>query len=282
MTTISNVPVPALKSPRRTPYFSHALLIFLSFLAVFPIYWMIITSVRPASEIYSPSPIPSEITLEHYTRAWTAIPLGRMMLNTVITAISQTFFQLLTSVLAAYAFAAWTFRGRSVLYAMLALTWLVPFQAIMIPNYILLTQMGWRDTLWGLIVPNIGSAFAILLLFQSFKSFPQELMDAARIDGASNWGILWRVVFPNLRASVASLGVLLFISSWNDYFWPLLVTSRPENSTVQIGLQAFMSSDMNLWGPLMAAATIASLPVLLVYLLLQRQVIDSFVKSGLR
>ena len=122
MTTISNTSVPASKSPRRIPYFSHALLIFLSFLAVFPIYWMIITSLRPAGEIYSPSPIPSEITLEHYVRAWTAIPLGRMMLNTVVTAISQTAFQLVTSILAAYAFAAWSFRGRSILYALLALT----------------------------------------------------------------------------------------------------------------------------------------------------------------
>jgi ABC-type glycerol-3-phosphate transport system permease component len=270
-------------SPRQRPqYLSHALLILLSFLAIFPIYWMVITSVRPEREIYSPSPIPGDVSFENYERAWNAIPMGRMLANTILTAISQTTFQVATSVLAAYALSRWRFPGRNVIYALFALTWLVPFQAIMIPNYVLLTQLGWRDTLFALIVPNVGSAFAVLLLFQSFKAFPLELIDAARIDGATSWGILWRVVFPNLRASIASLGVLLFISAWNDYFWPLLVTSRPENSTVQIGLQAFMSSDMNLWGPLMAAATLASLPILLIYLLLQRQVIDSFVKSGLR
>lgn len=261
---------------------SHAALILLSLLAIFPIYWMILTSLRPAGELYSASLLPNQITLEHYHRAWNAIPMGRMLANTGIMAISQTLLQLLTSVLAAYAFARWRFRGKSILLALFALTWLVPFQATMIPNYVTLTQLGWRNTLWGLIIPHASSAFAVLLLFQSFRSFPLELIDAARIDGASNWGVLWRVIVPNLGAAIASLGVLLFISSWNDYFWPLLVTSRLENTTIQIGLQMFLSSDGNLWGPLMAAATTASLPILVVYGLLQRQIIDSFVKSGLR
>jgi sn-glycerol 3-phosphate transport system permease protein len=128
----------------------------------------------------------------------------------------------------------------------------------------------------------VASAFAVLQLYQTFRSFPKALIEAAQLDGASSWGILWRVIFPNLRAAIASIGVLLFISSWNDYFWPLLVTNKPEYSTLQIGLQSFMSTEANQWGPLMAATTIASLPILLIYLLLQRQIIDSFVKGGLR
>jgi sn-glycerol 3-phosphate transport system permease protein len=270
------------KSLRRASPVSHLILILLSLLAVFPIYWMLLTSVRPNAELYSPNLLPSALTLEHYERAWNAIPMGRMLGNTVIMAASQTALQLMTSVLAAYAFARWRFPGKSILFALFALTWLVPFQATMIPNYVTLTQLGWRNTLWGLIIPHASSAFAVLLLFQSFKSFPLELIDAARIDGANNWGVLWRVIFPNLSAAIASLGVLLFISAWNDYFWPLLVTSRLENTTIQIGLQMFLSTDANLWGPLMAAASTASLPILIVYILLQRQIIDSFVKSGLR
>ena len=261
---------------------SHLILMMLSFLAVFPLYWMLVTSFRPEAEIYSANLLPQAWTMENYIRAWESIPLDRMLVNTVTMASVQTLLQLATSVLAAYAFSRWRFPLRNILYALFALTWLVPFQATMIPNYVALTQLGWRDTLMGLIAPNIASAFAVLLLYQSFKSFPQELIDSARIDGATSWGVLWKVIFPNLRAAIASLGVLLFISAWNEYFWPLLVTSRPENSTVQIGLQMFISSDMNLWGPLMAAATIASLPILVLYLVLQRQVIDSFVKSGLR
>ncbi len=267
---------------RRSSPGSHLILIALSLVAVFPIYWMILTSLRSEGNIYSANLLPTEITLDNYARAWSAIPMARMLLNTVVMAASQTTLQLLTSVLAAYAFARWNFRGKNILYALFALTWLVPFQATMIPNYVTLTQLGWRNSLAGLIIPHASSAFAILLLFQSFKSFPLELIDAARIDGATNWGVLWKVIFPNLRAAVASLGVLLFISAWNDYFWPLLVTSRLENSTIQIGLQMFLSTDGNLWGPLMAAASTASLPILIVYVLLQRQIIDSFVKSGLR
>jgi sn-glycerol 3-phosphate transport system permease protein len=267
---------------RRAPVSSHLILLALSLITIFPIYWMLLTSLRPNSELYSASLVPTQITFEHYVRAWNAIPMGRMLLNTLVMAFSQAVLQVVTSVLAAYAFARWNFPGRTILYSLFALTWLVPFQATMIPNYVVLTQLGWRNTLMGLIVPHASSAFAILLLFQAFKSFPLELIDAARIDGATNWGVLWRVIGPNLRATIASLGVLLFISAWNDYFWPLLVTSRLENSTIQIGLQMFMSTDGNLWGPLMAAASIASLPILVVYIILQRQVIDSFVKSGLR
>lgn len=282
MTTYAHNSVPANRKHQRPAYASHTILIVLTVITVFPLYWMFLSSFRPDGEIYSPSLLPAQLTFDNYIFAWNAIPIDSMLLNTFAMATLQTLFQLMTSILAAYAFARWRFFGGRGFYALFALTWLVPFQATMIPNYVLLTQLGWRNSLAGLIAPNIASAFAVLLLYQSFKAFPQELMDAARIDGATNWGVLWRVIFPNLRASVASLGVLLFISAWNEYFWPLLVTSRPENATIQIGLQMFMGTDVNLWGPLMAAASIASLPILLMYILLQRQVVDSFVKSGLR
>jgi sn-glycerol 3-phosphate transport system permease protein len=194
----------------------------------------------------------------------------------------QMIGQLITALLAAYAFARWKFLGSRVLFALIAMTWLVPFQVTMIPNYVLLSRLGWLNTMTGLVIPHIASAFAVLLLYQNIKSFPTDLVDSARMDGATSWGLLWRVVVPNLRAALAALGILLFISSWNEYFWPLLVTSKLENSVIQIGLQAFMTDQGDLWGPLMAAATMASLPIFVLYLILQRQVIDSFIKSGLR
>ncbi|WP_309121584.1 carbohydrate ABC transporter permease [Paenibacillus sp.] len=260
----------------------HALLIGLSFLAIFPFYWALNTSFKSPGEIYSPSLFPADWTFDNYVQAWQAIPMARMLSNSLTVAVGQTVTQLLTSVLAAYAFTRWEFRGRHALYALISLTWLVPFQVIMIPNYVVISDWGLRNSLLGLIIPNVASAFAVLQLYQTFRSFPKALVEAAQLDGASSWGILWRVIFPNLRAAIASIGVLLFISSWNDYFWPLLVTNKPEYSTLQIGLQSFMSTEANQWGPLMAATTIASLPILLIYLLLQRQIIDSFVKGGLR
>ena len=260
----------------------HAILIALSFLAIFPFYWMLNTSFKPQGEVYSPSLLPHHWTFDNYVQAWNGIPMAHMLSNSLIVAVGQTLTQLLTSVLAAYAFTRWEFRGRHVLYGLISLTWLVPFQVIMIPNYVVISGWGLRNSLLGLIIPNIASAFAVLQLYQTFRSFPKALIEAAQLDGASSWGILWQTIFPNLRASIASIGVLLFISAWNDYFWPLLVTNKPEHSTVQIGLQSFMSTDANMWGPLMAATTITSLPILILYFILQRQIIDSFIKGGLR
>lgn len=260
----------------------HAVLIVLCFLSVFPLYWMINTSLKPAGEVFSASLWPKTWTLDNYIDAWNAVPMGRMIGNSLLVAIAQTLTQLISSILAAYAFTRWNFRGSAIIYGLIGLTWLVPFQVIMIPNYVVISNMGWKDTLTGLIVPNIASAFAVIQLYNAFKAFPKTLIEAAHLDGASDWSVLWRTIVPNLKAPIASIAILQFITAWNDYFWPLLVTNKLENSTMQKGLQMFMSSEANLWGPLMAATTIACLPILIIYLLLQRQIIDSFVKGGLR
>jgi ABC-type glycerol-3-phosphate transport system permease component len=134
----------------------------------------------------------------------------------------------------------------------------------------------------ALVIPSMVSTFAIFLLFQQVKGFPRELMDAAHVDGANSWTILWRVVVPNVRPALAALAILQFISAWNDYFWPLVVTNRIETSVLQLGLQTFFTQEGDLWGPMMAAASLTALPIFALYLVLQRQIIDSFVKSGLR
>ena len=254
----------------------------LSLLAVFPVYWMIVTSLRPTNDIFSTTLVPLNPTLEHYATVWNTIPIARMLVNTLVMAALVTVFQLLTAILAAYACARWTFAGDRLILGLFALTWLVPFQVTMIPNYVLISGFGWLDSLAALVVPQIASAFAVMLLFQGIKAFPQELIDAARMDGANDWAILWRVVVPNLRASLAALAILLFISAWNEYFWPLLVTRNLENAVVQIGLQMFLTQEGDQWGPLMAATTLASLPILLLYVALQKQIVEAFMKSGLR
>ncbi|QJC52645.1 carbohydrate ABC transporter permease [Paenibacillus albicereus] len=260
----------------------HAALLALSLLAVFPLYWMIATSLKPEADVYGAAWVPLRPTLDNYAAAWSSIPMARMLSNSWVTALAQTLGQIATSLLAAYAFVRWRFRFSGLIYGLIALTWLVPFQVIMIPNYVAISGFGWRDTLAGLIVPNLASAFAVMQLYGAFKSYPSALIEAARLDGCGDFAILWRTILPNLKAPIASIGILLFITSWNDYFWPLLVTTKLEHSTIQKGLQMFISSDGNMWGALMAGTTIASLPVLLLYLLLQRSIIDSFVKGGLK
>ena len=208
--------------------------------------------------------------------------MASMLVNTFLNATLLMVGQVTIATMAAYAFARWRFRGDNLLLVLFVGTWLVPFQVTMLPNYVLLSRLGWLDSLAALVVPHLGSAFAVVLLRQFMKNFPLELVEAARLDGANSWAILWRIIAPNLRAPLATLAVLSFISTWNEYFWPLLVTSKLEHTVVQVGLQMFLSSDGEQWGPLMAAATVATLPVLLLYLVLQRQVVDAFVRTGLR
>ena len=176
---------------------------------------MAATSFKPEAEVFSAS-LPAQWTFNNYVQAWNAIPMARMLSNSMLVAVSQT---LLHKHIGAYAMVRWQFRG-SLIYGMIALTWLVPFQVIMIPNYVVISGLGWRDSLMGLIVPNIVSAFAILRLYHAFKSYPKALIEAAHLDGATDWGVLWRTMIPNLRSSIASIGILLFITVWNDYFWP--------------------------------------------------------------
>ena len=260
----------------------HILLFVLVVIAIFPVYWMVATSFKAANALFQIGLWPTSPTTENYRFVWENMPFGLMLGNTVAMASLQMISQLLTALLAAYAFARWKFWGSRLIFALIAMTWLVPFQVTMIPNYVLLSRLGWLNTLYGLVIPHIASAFSVLLLFQNIKAFPTELIDSSRIDGATSWGTLWRVVTPNLRSPLAALGILLFISAWNEYFWPLLVMTKPERSVIQIGLQMFLTEQGDLWGPLMAAATMATLPIFVLYVILQRQVIDSFVKSGLR
>lgn len=260
----------------------HTLMIALSLVAVFPVYWMVVTSLRAENEIFSLRLWPSSPSFENYALVLSRVPMLRMLANTTLVAAATALCQIATGLMAAYALVRWRFRLSGFVQGAIALSWLVPFQVTMIPNYVLATRLGLLDTLAGLVVPNAAAAFAILLLVNAMRSFPVGVIEAARMDGAGHWRILWEVVVPNLRAPIASLGVLAFISAWNEYFWPLLLSRRMENAVVQIGLQMFMTQEGNLWGPLMAAATLASLPVFLIYLLLQRQVIDSFMRSAIR
>lgn len=260
----------------------HIIMAALALFCLFPVYWMIITSLRPANKVFEKNLWPSSASLENYIYALNAIPVVQMLVNTFIVATVVTLIQLLTGLFAAYAFARWRFRFDKIIHILVALTWLVPLQVVMIPNYLIVANLGLLDSVSALILPHFASALAVLMLLQAMRSFPNEVLEAARMDGAGSWRILWEVITPNLRGTIASLAILIFISTWNEYFWPLLLSRTPENSVIQIGIQMFMTSEGTQWGPLMAASTMASLPIFLIYIVLQRQVVSSFMKSGIR
>ncbi|MEV6099622.1 carbohydrate ABC transporter permease [Nocardia sp. NPDC051981] len=259
----------------------HVLLAGAAVLCVFPIYWLFATALRRPEDVTSLSPLPWPLSLSNFTDAAHQLDIPRLILNTFVVAALSASGQLLIALLAAYAFGLYTFRFQRLLYLAFVGTWLVPFQVSMLPNYILLTRLGLLDTLVGAVLPTLCSALAVLLLRQHLAAFPKELVAAARIDGRSSWSILWTVVVPNLRPALAALGILLFINAWNEYFWPAVVLRR-SNSVLQLGLRSFMGTEGDQWGPLMAVAGLACLPVLLLYLVLQRHIVNAFVRSGLK
>lgn len=271
-----------MRKKRALNVIQHSLLIIICFISIFPLYWMVISSFKNESEIFTASFIPLKPTFQNYLYAFSQLPLGRMMFNSFVIGILQTVLQLITSVFAGYALIRWQFKGKIFIYTLLSLTWLIPIQAIMIPNYILINQMGLNEQLLGVVLPYGVSTFAILSLYQSFKAFPVALIEAARLDGESDFGILLKVIIPNIKSTIASLAILLFINGWNEYLWPMLITKKMENSPIQIGLRSFVSSDSNMWGSLMAGTTVSCLPILIIYLVLQRQVVDSFVRFGIK
>ncbi|MRH88313.1 ABC transporter permease subunit [Nocardia sp. SYP-A9097] len=260
---------------------SHALLAVTAVVCVFPLYWIFATALRRPQDVTSQSPLPWPLSFGNFSTAAHEVDITGLIANTFVVAILSSAGQLLIALLAAYAFAMYTFPLQRLLYLAFVGIWLVPFQVTMLPNYILLTRMGLIDSLIGVVLPTLCSAMGVLLLRQHMNAFPKELVAAAKMDGRSSWSILWTVVVPNLRSALAALGILLFINAWNEYFWPAVVL-RKSNGVLQLGLRSFMGTEGEQWGPMMAVAGLACLPVLLLYLALQRHIVNAFVRSGLK
>lgn len=260
---------------------SHALLIVLAMASIFPVYWMFVTAFRPAADSLSSNPLPGPVSLENFQYVLNTIPLAGMMANTFGMALTLSVAQLLVAILASYGFARWSFAGKKVLYLLFVGSWLVPFQVTMIPNYLLVSQMGLLNTVTGVVLPQLCSAFAVMMLRQHLEAFPKDLLDASQMDGRSSWRTLWEVVIPNLRPALAALGIMLFISAWNEYLWPSLIMQKSD-ALVQVGIRGFLGAEGNNWGAVMAASALACLPIFLIYIFLQRYVVDAFVRSGLK
>ena len=259
----------------------HVALGAIALFSIFPVYWMFATSLRAPGDALSQSLIPWPISFENFAYVWEAIPIGGMLLNTFMMASIIAIAGLVIAVLAAYAFSMWNFVGRRLLMFLFIGSWLVPFQITMIPNYVLVSQMGLLGTIGGVVIPQLSGAFAVLLMVQHMKAFPRDLIDAAHMDGRSSWTTLWTIVVPNMKPALAALLIMSFISAWNEYLWPMLIM-RQGDALIQVGVRSFLTAEGNNWGATMAAAGLACLPVLLIYIFLQRYVVDAFVRSGLK
>ncbi len=266
---------------KRVKWTGHFTLGLVALFCVFPIAWMFFTSFRPPNDFFTSGLIPKGFSITNYSDAIRGLPIWMLLEHTVIIAVSVSVGSLLIALFAAYSFARFNFKGQNLLFLLFIGSWLVPFQVTMLPNYVMLFHLGLLNSLVGIIVPQLSSAFAVMLLRQHLKAFPTELFEAARLDDLSAWKTLWKVVVPNLGPALAALEILLFVSVWNEYFWPLLVYRTP-NSVIQLGIQGFLNSVSVNYGALMAASALATLPILGLYALLQRRLINAFVRSGLK
>jgi len=249
-----------------------------------PMIWMAFTAFKPESDVvtFPPTLWPRELTLEHFVEVWNRIPFARLYVNTLIFSTAVTVISLLFDSMAAYALARIPFKGRGVVFVLILLLLMLPFQVTLIPLYDLLNGLGLTNTLPGLIVPRMTNAFGIFFLTQFFLSLPKDLEDAARVDGASEWRIYWSVIMPLARPALLTLGLFHFQYNWNDLLWPLVMSSSVETSTLPAGLALFMGQHVVEYGLLMAGSLLSLVPVVLFFLVIQRSFVAGIATTGLK
>jgi len=260
---------------------------FAAVLFVAPVMWMLVMSFLPESEIFQPVPhwLPQHPTLSNYTellkRAEEA-PVMRWFANSLFVSLTSTFAYLLLSSMAAYAFARLTFPGRDMLFFLVLATLVIPGQVTIIPVFLILQRLGWFNTFYALIVPGLAGVFGVFLLRQFFLTIPRELEEAAVMDGCSTGGIYRRIILPLGKPALATLGIFSFLGSWNDFMLPLIAVNETDMRTLPVGLMIFLGRYTMQYGLVMAAAAVATVPVLAVFLLFQRHIVSGVVLTGLK
>ena len=249
---------------------------------IFPLFWMISIALKPAAEVFRPNILPVAPTGGNFLYVLTEVPFLKYLGNTFFVSSVITVVALFFHTMAGYALARLRFPGRETIFILIFSTFLVSLPVIIVPLFVLVRAMGMLNTYAGIIVPAIFNAFGIFLLRQYYLSLPRELEEAARIDGAGYWRIYWSVVLPLSRPILASLAILFFLANWNSFLWPLTVASDQNLWVVQVGIANFRSQYSTSWNYIMAASTIVALPMLILFVIFQRQIMDSIKTSGLK
>jgi putative chitobiose transport system permease protein len=255
-----------------------AVLLLIALAMLVPLFWLVSTSLKgPAEDIFTTPPalLPSQPSLDAYRRLFADSPMLAYIRNSAIVSGLAVIANLLFCSLAAYPLARMRFAGRGLVLALVVSTILIPFQVVMIPLYLLMVQLGLRNTLWALILPQAATAFGIFLLRQSFAGVPVELEEAARIDGCTPVGEWWNVMIPAARADLITLAMFVFIGTWSDFLWPLVILDDPNLYTLPLGLQQLSSSFSLDWRLVAAGAVVSILPVLAMFIGLQRYILPS-------
>jgi multiple sugar transport system permease protein len=252
------------------------------FIAV-PYLWMITTSLKARGTTGLPPYLfPVVFNFSNYVKAWQAAPFVRYYLNTIIVAFGIISSRIVFASMAAYAFSFLKFKVRNVLFLLFLATMMFPFQATIIPSYMIIRDLGWFQSYQALIVPRMVDAFSIFLLRQAFISIPRDYLEAAKLDGCNHWQTLWRIVIPISSASVVTMSLFSFLFAWNDFLWPLLVNNSEQMRTIQLGLQVFAGRYQTEWTYMMAGTVTATILPVILYLFAQKSFISGLSRSGLK
>ncbi|SCM79700.1 ABC-type sugar transport system, permease component [uncultured Pleomorphomonas sp.] len=254
----------------------------LALMTVFPLFWMLSTAFKEPSEVFSMTLVPQAPTFQNFVYVFTEVNFLRYLFNTLLVSASVTLIALLFHSMSGYALARLRFPGREVIFMTMFSTFLVSLPVIIVPLFILVRTLGMLNSYAGLIIPAIFNAFGIFLLRQYYLSIPRELEEAAVIDGAGYWRIYWSLVLPLSKPLLSSLAILFFLTNWNAFLWPLTITSDQDLWMVQVGISAFKGQYSASWNYIMAASTVVAAPTLILFLIFQRQIMDSIKTSGLK
>jgi multiple sugar transport system permease protein len=257
--------------------------------SILPLLWAITSSLRPDDEIFRHTLsvswrtfLPFHPTLANFRAILFEDRFARFFGNSVFVAGTTILLGLLVNSLAAFGFARFTFRGQKLLFALVLVTFMVPFEVIVLPLYLVIRSMGWVDTYRALIIPAVPDAFSIFLIRQFMAKLPQDMFDAARVDGASWWDLYFRIALPNVRPALITASLLLFMRQWDAFFWPLVATSSLDLTVIQVALTKYMTEFITYWGRLLAGSMLATLPIVILFFLLQRYYIQSVASTGLK
>lgn len=266
----------------------YVILIFIAAGMLVPFLWMITTSLQPPGSAFSypPKILPDHFDLRNYKQLFSLVPFGRYFLNTMLVTALTVIGQLLFCSTAAYAFAQLNFIGRKAFFVLFLATMMIPFQVTMIPLFLIVFKLGWVNSYTGLVAPGVSSAFGIFLLRQAFLTIPRDYQDAARIDGAREWTVFFRIFLPLTKPALATVSVFAFMGTWNDLLWPLLVSRDENHRTLELGLAYFNASSSAFqqpnWPLMMAASVVVLMPVLIVYVAAQRYFVSGIALSGVK
>lgn len=264
------------------------LMLFAGLVVSLPFAWMFSTSFKSNDEVFvfPPQLIPEDWLWANYLEAWNSAPFGQYFFNSIFTTLIIVAVQLVTSVLAAYAFARLRFKGKNFLFLLVMATMMIPIQVTFIPNFLIIKQLGWFDTYLALTLPVAASAFGIFMIRQAFLQVPKELEEAAKLDGCNHFQMIRHVMMPLSSASIITFGLFSFIWHYNDFFWPLIATNSEELRTLQVGLSSLITEEGGQegtqWNLIMAAASIVILPLLILFAFVQKYIVKGIATTGLK